>query len=626
MSIINYKKVIMEVIKYNGNTIDSDNKKGLVGYNKSYGSNGSNGSDNLSKPVDFLSVKNAYQTMIIQKTMETHELISNYLSLTHPLTKMTLAFILLNPFQTLNMVKTNSVHLFSFGMFMKRSITAIIYRKPQPVKKTFEICYIVDNSINHLYVAVDWYLKSNSKVKKAENYTVMMMTKPIEASKKEKDYPILKTVPEEKETEFVYDNYTFSYSKSSYDDVIYAPSGEMKKKNHKLLIWSYDCSSNTFDNLSSHIINLYAKSKVDEIWVQKIFTHENGMWKDSILDRNKRKMVSVIMKGNKNLEISELLNHFTQTEEWHMERGIPYKKSFLFYGPPGTGKSSMIKAMSFELQRHIHYLNLSLIKNDQELTNLMSKINYKETILVIEDIDAQASVVHKRFKSLETDNTQSLNQNNTFNLLSGLNGLNNSIQQIIPNDNLNLSGLTNTNLPQQSVQQSVQHPVQHPVQNIQTQQIDPTTLLALSTLINNQKNNEAKNDLDKKEESKTHITLSGILNQIDGVHNNHGMILIMTTNYPEKLDEALIRDGRVDERIFFDYCDYDQIHLMFKNFYNGNSVGMDIIKSHINLSEYKVAPCNVENSMRRYYSNQMAALEDIVNSIKGKKTFEKFDF
>ncbi len=164
-----------------------------------------------------------------------------------------------------------------------------------------------------------------------------------------------------------------------------------------------------------------------------------------------------------------------------------------------------------------------------------------------------------------------------------------------------------------------------------SQQIDPATLIALTSIINNQINNETKKDSDKKdsdkkEESTNKLTLSGILNQIDGVHNNHGMILIMTTNYPDKLDESLIRDGRVDERIFFDYCDYEQIHLMFKNFYNGNSIGLDIIKSHIDLSEYKVAPCNVENSMRRYYSNQMAALEDIVNSIKCKKTFEKFEF
>lgn len=576
----------MEAIKYNGNIIDSDNKK-VLSSNQNLNLNPNNDLNSISKPIDNLSIKTACQTLIFQKILDANDFVTNYLGLTNPLTKMTLAYIIFNPFETWSFIKKNSVHVFTFGIFMKRSINAMIYRKPQPVKKTFEICYIVDNSINHLYVAFDWYLKSNSKVKKAENYTVMSMTKPIEASKNEKDYRILKSVPEEKETEFVYDNYTFSYSKTSYDDVIYAPSGEMKKKNYKLLIWSYDCAGNTFDNLSSHIINLYAKSKVDEVWVQKIFTHENGMWKDSILDRNKRKMSSVIMKGNKNMEISELLNHFIQTEEWHLERGIPYKKSFLFYGPPGTGKSSMIKAMSFELQRHIHYLNLSLIKNDQELGNLMSKINYKETILVIEDIDAQASVVHKRFKTLEPEENTI---KNPIDLISGITDTNNIISQI-------------------------------PIQT--TPIIDPT-ILALTTLMNNQNNNI--NNESKKEELKNQLTLSGILNQIDGVHNNHGMILIMTTNYPEKLDEALIRDGRVDERIFFDYCDYDQIYLMFKNFYNGNSVGMDIIKSHIDLNKYKVAPCNVENSMRRYYSNQIAALEDIVNSIKGKKSFEKFDF
>jgi chaperone BCS1 len=562
----------MNTINYSGKMVDSDNNNNqLVPYNSS------NSSDQTQyKNVDLFSIKNAYQAMIIQKTMEAHELISSYLRMTHPLTKMTLAFMLLNPYQTFTLAKTYSVHMYSFGMFLGRSIKAFVYRKPQPVKKTFEISYIVDNSINHLYVAFDWYLKSNSKVKKNENHAVLSMVKPIEASKKNKDYPVLKTVPEEQETEFVYDNYTFNYSKSSHDDVIYAPSGEIKKKNYKLLIWSYYCGTDTFDNLSTHVINAYAKSKVDEVWVQKIYEHAQGMWKDFVLDRNKRKISSVVMKGSRNQEISELLNHFTQTEEWHLERGIPYKKSFLFYGPPGTGKSSMIKAISFELQRHIHYLSLSTIKNDQELSNLMSNVNFKETILVIEDIDAQGSFVHKRPKKQDTKNTN-----------------------------------TTANESKQS----------NPTNDVNS---DTSDLIMLSKLMTSVKSDNT--DKDSEQESKSQLTLSGILNQIDGVHNNHGMILIMTTNYPELLDEALIRDGRVDERVFFDYCDYEQIYLMFKNFYNGNSVSLETIKSKIDLSEYTVAPCNVENSMRRYFSNQIAALDDIVNSIKGKKTFEKFEF
>lgn len=56
---------------------------------------------------------------------------------------------------------------------------------------------------------------------------------------------------------------------------------------------------------------------------------------------------------------------------------------------------------------------------------------------------------------------------------------------------------------------------------------------------------------------------------------------------------------------------------MFINFYNENGVSLETLKSKINLAEYKIAPCNVENSMIRYYSNQMAALDDIDKSING---------
>lgn len=44
------------------------------------------------------------------------------------------------------------------------------------------------------------------------------------------------------------------------------------------------------------------------------------------------------------------------------------------------------------------------------------------------------------------------------------------------------------------------------------------------------------------------ISMSGLLNAIDGVGSRENRILIMTTNYEEELDEALTRPGRVDLR------------------------------------------------------------------------------
>jgi chaperone BCS1 len=45
------------------------------------------------------------------------------------------------------------------------------------------------------------------------------------------------------------------------------------------------------------------------------------------------------------------------------------------------------------------------------------------------------------------------------------------------------------------------------------------------------------------------VSLSAILNVIDGVGSQEGRILIMTTNHITRLDEALIRPGRVDKKV-----------------------------------------------------------------------------
>ena len=47
-----------------------------------------------------------------------------------------------------------------------------------------------------------------------------------------------------------------------------------------------------------------------------------------------------------------------------------------------------------------------------------------------------------------------------------------------------------------------------------------------------------------EEEAQTSLTLSGILNAIDGVASEESQILFMTTNHKELLDPAIIRPGR----------------------------------------------------------------------------------
>ncbi|ESZ93219.1 hypothetical protein SBOR_6375 [Sclerotinia borealis F-4128] len=75
----------------------------------------------------------------------------------------------------------------------------------------------------------------------------------------------------------------------------------------------------------------------------------------------------------------------------------------------------------------------------------------------------------------------------------------------------------------------------------------------------------AKKNGSKEQSGK--ISLSALLNVIDGVASQEGRILIMTTNHIEKLDEALIRPGRVDMTIHFDLANKDNMEQIFRGIY-----------------------------------------------------------
>lgn len=67
------------------------------------------------------------------------------------------------------------------------------------------------------------------------------------------------------------------------------------------------------------------------------------------------------------------------------------------------------------------------------------------------------------------------------------------------------------------------------------------------------------------------VTLSGLLNVIDGVCSAQGRILIMTSNSVDDLDPALLRPGRVDLKVEFGMTTRNELVDIFKNVYNPDS-------------------------------------------------------
>jgi mitochondrial chaperone BCS1 len=74
-----------------------------------------------------------------------------------------------------------------------------------------------------------------------------------------------------------------------------------------------------------------------------------------------------------------------------------------------------------------------------------------------------------------------------------------------------------------------------------------------------------------KSEEKKGITLSGLLNAIDGLTATEGRIVFMTTNHIDKLDSALIREARIDLRFHIGPLTPALVGEMAARFFDGDA-------------------------------------------------------
>jgi chaperone BCS1 len=63
------------------------------------------------------------------------------------------------------------------------------------------------------------------------------------------------------------------------------------------------------------------------------------------------------------------------------------------------------------------------------------------------------------------------------------------------------------------------------------------------------------------------ITLSGLLNVLDGFHAPTGVLFVMTTNHVEKLDPALLRPGRIDYKLYLGSASNHQKLELYRRFF-----------------------------------------------------------
>lgn len=269
-------------------------------------------------------------------------------------------------------------------------------------------------------------------------------------------------------------------------------------------------------------------------------------------------------------ELQERVEFFMRRRDWYDSKGIPHTLGIVMYGHPGCGKTSTIKAIANQTKRHIFNIALSEIKTKEALKTLfyndevqvitngkneMLNIPLKHRLYVIEDIDAMNSVVIKRSREQqEADAKHKLKVEAEMELLKQQQG-----------------------------------------------EMIAKAMVAGKTDSDNDK-----------------LDLATLLNVLDGVRETPGRIIILSTNYPERLDEALLRPGRFDMMLEFEKHSCDVLRQHIEKHYDITLTPKQLALVNTPSLNKKWTPAEVSQILFRRHTSPDDAIQDLLKEDPSK--------
>ncbi|KAJ8753731.1 hypothetical protein K2173_026407 [Erythroxylum novogranatense] len=130
----------------------------------------------------------------------------------------------------------------------------------------------------------------------------------------------------------------------------------------------------------------------------------------------------------------------------------------------------------------------------------------------------------------------------------------------------------------------------------------------------------------KEEDTSSKVTLSGLLNFIDGLWSacREERLIVFTTNFKEKLDPALIRRGRMDKHIELSYCNFEAFKVLADNYLKLESHQLFTKISKL-LGEVQMTPADVAEHLmpKTFPGDPETCLESLIRGLEIKKEEEE---
>jgi hypothetical protein len=404
---------------------------------------------------------------------------------------------------------------------------------------------VTNKTVNYIYPAV--YSFVTSLVDLNDEPRLVVSTDQTLALD-ERDKPIVKINREPgqfKPKEFEFEGYKLQFTLSQELVTIYGSEKERKKQNSRVTVaveMKETDKRNVLQEFIEFCIVSHVNSQNSNKGKIKVFVNDkNGQWnneKSSCL----RSITSLVLKKGQKERIVADVTRFVKSEEWYISRDLDWKRGYLFYGLCGTGKTSLIKGLAKMTERNIYYLSLTNVTDDEQLRRLFNTVDFRKSVIVIEDIDATLAELHTREKDSKSESKDAS--------------------------------------PASSA----------------TSAVDALAMLAVSSLAKKSAWDDEEMGARapaQRAKSTSNVTLAGVLNVLDGIFSSHGRLLFMTSNNPHILDKALLRSGRVDVKEHIGRCDAYQLCELVRNFHDLKELPQDYEERLHKLELYKWSPAEV---------------------------------